>query len=430
MQPLPCIRRKGLLVSRPLLNWIEAQGWKPLLQFPILEAAGEDALGVVVADAGGDLQVVSTVVGAPLVIATNVVRTLVRDTQTALTAQRAALHLLGSTPEDDGDVHAHAAATVATVATVALESALRRVGDRNADAALQRVRELEHEIRQALDHVESPIVRHVLRRALGTQLQSEDEAWVDLGAPANWPEPAATALSWHAAAWMQQHQALRDALEQVIRGEPCGDTLRAGLGLPLEHPRAPRTVHSELGITPEHAREARLAHGDGMDIASDQYPSDQDLAHLRALPAVTDEQRRAALQRMVELWNTTFGRCELVDATTGSYRFVTGGWSGNEDLLEALPRIVHAACWQYSSRGGVHCFIVDRCAKPQTTAASVTCPRCGLTSYNLHDVREQFCARCCVFWGEHAGPMTLPRALAAQAAALRGEHISEESEEP
>lgn len=41
--------------------------------------------------------------------------------------------------------------------------------------------------------------------------------------------------------------------------------------------------------------------------------------------------------------------------------------------------------------------------RPRTAPASpegppsITCPRCGATSYNLNDVRERYCARCHVF---------------------------------
>jgi protein-arginine kinase activator protein McsA len=29
-----------------------------------------------------------------------------------------------------------------------------------------------------------------------------------------------------------------------------------------------------------------------------------------------------------------------------------------------------------------------------TTAPSITCPRCGMTSYNPNDIRERYCGNC------------------------------------
>ncbi len=54
------------------------------------------------------------------------------------------------------------------------------------------------------------------------------------------------------------------------------------------------------------------------------------------------------------------------------WRFATGGWSGCEDLLEAMPRMVHAVCWYSSHRGGLHWYRWD--VRP----VYPTCPHCGL----------------------------------------------------
>lgn len=42
------------------------------------------------------------------------------------------------------------------------------------------------------------------------------------------------------------------------------------------------------------------------------------------------------------------------------YRFSTGGWSGNEDLIAALRNnfVIWGQCWQSSHRGGLHLFEV------------------------------------------------------------------------
>jgi hypothetical protein len=44
------------------------------------------------------------------------------------------------------------------------------------------------------------------------------------------------------------------------------------------------------------------------------------------------------------------------------YRFATGGWSGNEDIIEALDRnfLVLGMCWVLSARGGLHIYEVRK----------------------------------------------------------------------
>ena len=40
------------------------------------------------------------------------------------------------------------------------------------------------------------------------------------------------------------------------------------------------------------------------------------------------------------------------------YRFATGGWSGNEDLINAIRsnQIFYMCCWSMSNRGGKHVY--------------------------------------------------------------------------
>jgi hypothetical protein len=46
------------------------------------------------------------------------------------------------------------------------------------------------------------------------------------------------------------------------------------------------------------------------------------------------------------------------------WRFVTGGWSGNEEIISALHEadggVFWAACWQKSERGGLHVFEIPK----------------------------------------------------------------------
>ena len=47
--------------------------------------------------------------------------------------------------------------------------------------------------------------------------------------------------------------------------------------------------------------------------------------------------------------------------------------------------------------GGVVIIVCDDCgltAEVEATEESITCPRCGMTSYNPNDVREGYCGNC------------------------------------
>jgi hypothetical protein len=61
-------------------------------------------------------------------------------------------------------------------------------------------------------------------------------------------------------------------------------------------------------------------------------------------------------------WQDEFGKSSVSDADYGEveYTFVTGGWSDNEEILEALKqqRLAWALTWQRSERGGKHVFRV------------------------------------------------------------------------
>ena len=38
------------------------------------------------------------------------------------------------------------------------------------------------------------------------------------------------------------------------------------------------------------------------------------------------------------------------------WRFVTGGWSGCEEVIGAMPLLVHSLAWLSSHRGGLHIY--------------------------------------------------------------------------
>lgn len=65
-----------------------------------------------------------------------------------------------------------------------------------------------------------------------------------------------------------------------------------------------------------------------------------------------------------QVWRHSFGQLSAISADDGAveYTFTTGGWSENEEILEALKqqRLAWALTWQRSERGGKHVFKEDR----------------------------------------------------------------------
>lgn len=71
------------------------------------------------------------------------------------------------------------------------------------------------------------------------------------------------------------------------------------------------------------------------------------------------------LDYCMSLW--TFS--DYATKRSGNYRFATGGWSGNESLIEALGenKVFWISCWYSSTRGGLHIFKLPKYALPKKT---------------------------------------------------------------
>lgn len=78
------------------------------------------------------------------------------------------------------------------------------------------------------------------------------------------------------------------------------------------------------------------------------YPDDRTLFELewrRRDPAAWLNYAKAA-------WNQHYGK---VDVKDGRFHFATGGWSGNESVIEAMRKnTLWALLWDSSHRGGLH----------------------------------------------------------------------------
>ncbi len=104
-------------------------------------------------------------------------------------------------------------------------------------------------------------------------------------------------------------------------------------------------------------RKPKLAHP---AFDRDGYPSPATLQHIRSWPA---EDPRGLVQYLCEAWWPGFGRKGQDGpyyrfAWRGGYlRLATGGWSGNEDIVEALSKSMFWVMrWRRSERGGLHIF--------------------------------------------------------------------------
>ena len=102
-------------------------------------------------------------------------------------------------------------------------------------------------------------------------------------------------------------------------------------------------------------------------LDADGYPTEKTLERLRTWSA-TDA--AGALDFVAESWNSygdvshslTGHESEAIvidaDAIERYLRLATGGWSGNENLIEALSEnsALWALTWRLSARGGLYIF--------------------------------------------------------------------------
>src|SRR6056300_85971 len=91
---------------------------------------------------------------------------------------------------------------------------------------------------------------------------------------------------------------------------------------------------------------------DVSDLDDNGYPSENVLEKIRQWPY---EDPGGCLDYVQSLWHWEEMASNPIE---GRYRFATGGWSGNEDLIAAIMQntMVHTMCWQFSSRGGLHLY--------------------------------------------------------------------------
>jgi ribosomal protein S27AE len=63
----------------------------------------------------------------------------------------------------------------------------------------------------------------------------------------------------------------------------------------------------------------------------------------------------------------------------------------------SLPHARPGTCWCSVHQQGMGAFLADlydRMPAEAVREPSITCPRCGMTSYNENDIREGYCGNC------------------------------------
>lgn len=105
-----------------------------------------------------------------------------------------------------------------------------------------------------------------------------------------------------------------------------------------------------------------------MNIETDDngYPTEESLRALREWqPPVGTGSRDPYTEGAVQVLDAVaayFNGCGYGRATKRSiqgrtvWRFATGGWSGCEEVLGALPALVYALAWRSTHRGGLHVY--------------------------------------------------------------------------
>lgn len=91
-------------------------------------------------------------------------------------------------------------------------------------------------------------------------------------------------------------------------------------------------------------------------LTSDSYPTEAILVNLSTSNA--KQNHRDMLELVKSIWHYP----DFVQVDTDTYTFRTGGWSGNESLIDALQQnaLFWSFCWEMSARGGVHVFKVKQ----------------------------------------------------------------------
>lgn len=89
-------------------------------------------------------------------------------------------------------------------------------------------------------------------------------------------------------------------------------------------------------------------------MTGSEYPTEEELNELENFDVI--HRLKDFLELLEDLWNTDYGSFELTGKKVKTLKLVTGGWSGNEDILGAMPFMFNSLYWQSSFRGGLRIY--------------------------------------------------------------------------
>jgi len=93
-----------------------------------------------------------------------------------------------------------------------------------------------------------------------------------------------------------------------------------------------------------------------------EYPSSEDLRRIRSFRPNKDDPIEFA-EFVCQVWNKHYGKVifKKKDKDTMILKLITGGWSGNEEIITALAQTMFwSLFWEKSERGGLYVFEVYR----------------------------------------------------------------------
>lgn len=110
---------------------------------------------------------------------------------------------------------------------------------------------------------------------------------------------------------------------------------------------------------------------------SDEYPSDEQLEQIEEWPESDPTGWFAFIKVSGNYWpSESWGWAERddedeIDKAVRVYEVSTGGWSGNEDIIDAMQhnRALWHLTWHQTRRGGHYTFMVKRAASPDVGRA-------------------------------------------------------------
>lgn len=96
-----------------------------------------------------------------------------------------------------------------------------------------------------------------------------------------------------------------------------------------------------------------------------RYPTDNELEYIQKFEVIGPERQMELFKYIYNIWeygNISISPQKIKDRGDGTvwYTLITGGWSGNEEIIDAMKAnlVFWARTWESSDRSGKHVFSV------------------------------------------------------------------------